>query len=134
MRVRGPAMTSAMRTRTDPGAVGLALVTDAIACYRLTKLITDDKLTETPRNAVIEYAYRHNPCDGPTGAETWEDYARNDRDAPKLATLVTCRWCTGVWVAAAVTVARRVTPRTWAPVAEAAVCAAAAALLARFED
>lgn len=113
-------------------AVDLAV--DAVAAYRITRLITEDTITETPRWAVIEHAYRHDPGDGPTGAETWDDYARNDPDPPKLATLVTCRWCMGVWVGAAVVVARRVAPRVWAPVADAAVCAAAAALLARFED
>jgi hypothetical protein len=64
----------------------------------------------------------------------WAEMAMADEaDAPKLATLVTCRWCAGVWIAAGVVLARRVAPRQWAPVAEVLAVAAAGTLVAGLE-
>jgi len=51
-----------------------------------------------------------------------------------LATLVTCRWCAGVWIAAGVMVARTAMPRAWQPVSQALALSAAAVLLSRLED
>jgi hypothetical protein len=55
-------------------------------------------------------------------------------DPPRLATLVTCRWCAGIWIAAGVGLARSVAPRAWSPVARALALSAGAVLLARLED
>lgn len=118
-----------------------ALATDAVAGYRLTRLLTADTITERPRGAVIRWAYQRRDGmdatydrEAETPFSTWTERATDDDDPPALATLVTCRWCMGVWVGAAVVAARRVAPRAWQPVAEAAVVAAAAALLAGRED
>ena len=56
------------------------------------------------------------------------------KDPPKLARLITCRWCAGVWIAGAVVAARTIAPRGWDPVAKGLALSAGAALLARFED
>ena len=40
-------------------------------------------------------------------------------EPPKLARLITCRWCAGVWIAAGVVGARSLAPRAWTPVARA---------------
>jgi hypothetical protein len=53
---------------------------------------------------------------------------------PRLATLVTCRWCAGVWIAGGVAAARRCAPTAWDPVARGLALAAAAVLLAGLED
>lgn len=113
----------------------LELLVDAVAGYRLTKLVTDDEITAPIRDRVIETAYRRAGREyGPVGGETWTDVTIVDPAAPKIATLITCRWCAGVWIGAGVVAARRLAPRAWQPLAEALSVAAAAALLAGLEQ
>lgn len=112
----------------------LELVVDAVAAYRLTKLVTDDEITEPLRDAVVEWSYRDDVDPLPDGYASWSDLAITDPKSPKLATLVTCRWCAGVWIGAGVVAARRVAPRAWQPLAEALSFAAAAALIAGLEQ
>lgn len=139
----------------------IELAVDALAAYRITRLVTADVITEPIRHKIVRDAYQRawrrydatvlgdlaqddntlwdtvgedfGPEDRAEG-ETLEDAVARDHDAPKLATLVTCRWCTGVWVAAGIVVARRVAPRAWAPVARGAALAAGAVLVAGLED
>jgi hypothetical protein len=56
------------------------------------------------------------------------------KDPPRLATLITCRWCAGMWIAAGVTAARLARPGAWDPVARGLALSASAVLLARLED
>lgn len=124
----------------------LDLALDGLAAYRLTKLIADDDITAGPRDRVVRAAYetqgrRQHVADqladaygGPIPDGAWSDHAQGDPFAPKPATLVTCRWCTGMWVAAAVVLARRAAPRTWSTLARLLSLSAAAALLAGLED
>jgi len=117
------------------------LVVDAVATYRLTRLVTADAITAPWRDQLVRNAYVARDgeavavdMEAETPHDTWSDRATDDDDPPALAQLLVCRWCMGVWIAAAVTVARRSWPRQWGPVADAATLAAAAALLARLED
>lgn len=128
------------------------LVLDALATYRLTKLVTDDSLLDGPRDAVVRWSFIRSwrgPLDDPlqrtlrwegqpvdTTPEPgeWADYARADPTAPKLATLLTCRWCAGMWVALGVVVARAAAPKAWAPLARALAFSAVAGLGVRLED
>ena len=108
---------------------------DALAAYRLTRLVTADTITEPPRDQLVKWAYGHaGVADRKHPDVSWSELAMADDEAPKLATLVTCRWCTGVYVAIGVTVARRVAPRWWAPVADMLATASAAALVAGLEQ
>lgn len=116
----------------------LELALDAVAAYRLTRLATADTITEDLRGALIQLAYGD---DGEHLAgmredhpfSTWADLVDMDPDAPKMATLLVCRWCAGWWISVAVVLMRRRHPRLWQPIAEVAACSAAAALLARLE-
>lgn len=122
------------------------MLDDALAAYRLTRLVTADTILAEPRNAIARWAYHRAAMAKPAeplpelaytelaGPQPWADLAMDDPDAPKLATLVTCRWCAGVWVAFGVVAARRLFPRAWQPVARALALSAGAALLARLED
>lgn len=112
-------------------SVVVALVVDALAAYRLTRLVTTDDLTDEPRSAVIRWAYRR------AGDHRFTDpveFVHGDAAAPKLATLVTCPWCAGMWVALGVAVARRVAPRSWRVLAEALAMSAVTGLIASRED
>lgn len=119
------------------------LIVDGIAAYRLTKLVTDDKITEPIRDAIIEAAYRRDKADHrfdpndyatATGRVKWTEVAEDDEDTPKLATLITCRWCAGTWFGFGIVAARAICPRWWDPVARGLALAAAAALIAGLEE
>lgn len=107
---------------------------DALATYRLTKLVVDDQLTAEWRDAVIEAAYNaagrgtEGPSEVAPGA--WVDFVAEDADPPKLAFLVTCPWCAGMWVALGVVVVDRVAPRPWRSLRRALAMSAAAGLIA----
>ena len=111
---------------------GERLVTDALAVHRLTRLVTKDAITQRPREAVIRRAYR-----GPRmrGGLSWEDYAHSDPHPPAIAKLVTCSWCAGVWMAAAVALCGAVLPeRLWTLVSRMLATASVAGALALAED
>lgn len=124
----------------------IGLLLDAAATYRLTRLATADVITQPARERIIDAAYtaagRREEAIAAWGSanestqspEFWHDVVVLDAEPPKLATLITCRWCAGMWVAFAVVVARTVAPRAWAPVRDALAFSTAAALLARLED
>lgn len=117
----------------------IALVLDALAAYRLTRLATTDTILDGPRDALVRGAYARagRADDGPSMPDVpgaWSGWAMDDDRAPKLATLVTCRWCAGAWIGLAVVAARRLFPRAWPPLAKALAFSAGAALLASLED
>lgn len=126
---------------------------DAVAVYRLTRLVTADTITLPIRSRIIRSAYRRAirqrrlPLYSPTGGmvtaledqpdawQAWHELAvEGDEHPPALAKLVTCRWCASIWLAAGAVLARRLTPRTWDMAARALTASAAAALLAKLED
>jgi hypothetical protein len=108
------------------------LALDVLATYRLTRLATADVISEPARQAVLRRVGAEPPPgeDDPTAQEVVEGM----KDPPRLATLVTCRWCAGIWIAAGVTAARLVAPRAWDVAARGLALSSAAVLLARFED
>lgn len=118
----------------------LALLLDCLAGYRLTRLVTADTITEPARAAWIEAAYVGQDCYQEARAlveqdgGSWDEVVQNDPHPPRLAELVTCRWCAGMWIGLGVVLARRLAPRAWDPLARALTVSALAALLARLED
>lgn len=115
-----------------------ALVLDVLAVHRLTRLVTADTILVGPRDAIVKAAYRRR--DGHTfqlqapEPGDWAELAMTeDAAAPKVATLVTCRWCTGVYVAAVVLAARELAPRQWRPIRDGLAIASAATLVAGLE-
>lgn len=121
----------------------IALLLDGLSAYRLTRLVTHDTLTAEQRDAIIRSAYeaagrreeqeRRFDAEFEDGAlpDTWAQIVvPNDPDPPKLATLVTCPHCAGVYVAFGVVILRRLFPKWWAPVAEALALSAVTGLLA----
>lgn len=116
-----------------------ALLVDAVAGYRLTKLATDDVITAPIRDRLVAAVYRRAEDEIPPDVDVdvpndWTSFAIGDPVAPKMATLLTCRWCAGMWIGFGVVAARRLAPRAWAPIADALAVASAAALLAGLED
>lgn len=107
------------------------LAVDALAAYRLTRLVTRDTITRPARAAVIAAAYGRGAEH--MSAELWEDEVDGDPHPPALAKLITCSWCASVWVGAGVMLARRLFPRAWQPCAYGLACAAVAGLAAAIE-
>lgn len=120
------------RPGSSTGAVWADLIVDALATDRLTRLATTDVISEPVRMAILRRTGAEPPPgeDDPTAQEVVESMA----DPPRLATLVTCRWCAGIWIAAGVSAARTTVPRAWQPVARGLALSSVAVLLARFED
>ncbi|HLT17054.1 MAG TPA: DUF1360 domain-containing protein [Acidimicrobiales bacterium] len=110
----------------------LTLAVDLLATYRLTRLATADVIGEPARQAVL----RHTGAEPPPGEDdpTAQEVVEGLDDPPRLATLVTCRWCAGIWIAAGVTAARRLAPGPWDLAARGLALSAGAVLLARVED
>lgn len=118
---------------------------DVLATFRLTRLVTTDTITAEVRDGVIEAAYRadgayehvasrHLGEDNHPGA--WADYVTSgeDLDPPKIATLVTCPWCAGMWVALLVVALRRIAPGLWRPLGRALALSGAAGLIALVDE
>lgn len=92
---------------------GVSLTTDALACYRITRLLVEDAILDTPRRALKRRLMR--------GQHT------------KLLELVGCPWCVSVYVAAGIVAARRVAPVLWGPLAAGLACSAVTGLIAELE-
>lgn len=114
--------------RIDP----LELAVDGLAAYRLTRLATADIISEPWRRSVVDRLVANGHEDAAEG-ETAQDVVDAMVEPPRLARLLTCRWCAGVWIAAGVVGARAVAPRVWEPVARTLALSAAATLIARAE-
>lgn len=115
---------------------------DSLAAYRLTRLVTADTVLRDVRDRLVARAYPPGALSAHAalvGVDLREpgamaEVAMDDPNAPKLAALLTCRFCAGMWVSLFVVAARRYAPRLWDPLAQALAMSAGAALLARLED
>lgn len=97
----------------------LQVAEDVGATYRLTQLVTRDALTQGLRARIAAWQKERLLSQGDVivmARRYGQDVA--DEGGP-LAYLVQCPWCTSLWVAAGVVLARRVLPLPWAPVARA---------------
>jgi hypothetical protein len=81
------------------------LIVNALAVYRLTRLVTDDELTDPLRT----WVFKHR-------GETAQYF-------------VTCPWCVSVWFAFAVVLLNIWVPLVWMPIAVALALAAMAGFL-----
>lgn len=115
---------------------------DALAAYRLTRLVSADVVTRPLRVRLYKRVYLDSPLypswreemhRWPETEPEWEQLAQTDDDAPKIVELVHCRWCVGVYVGFGVLAARRLFPRAWDSVARGLALAAGAALIAGLE-
>jgi hypothetical protein len=96
-----------------------ALLVDALAVARLTRLVTKDKIADPLREHWIAEAFYATGITAPSPGLDWQQMAVLDPLTPKRASFITCPWCTSFWLAAGVVAARRLCPRLWSPVAEA---------------
>lgn len=115
--------------RIDPWELAI----DGLAAYRLTRLATADVISEPLRRSVVDRVVA-NGGEPPPDGDTAQDVVDAMTEPPKLARLITCRWCAGMWIAAGVVGARSLAPRAWTPVARTLALSAAATLIARAED
>jgi hypothetical protein len=87
----------------------VTFLVDCLAAFRLTRLAVDDTITATPRVWVSQRSRF-------------------------LSDLLACYWCTGMWVAAGVSLARTVAPRQWGWVARMLAVAAAVGLVSEHTE
>lgn len=107
------------------------LVVDAAATARLVQLLVRDVAGKPVRNAVIRWAYKRagDPVEDLDRHADLVEIVKADATPPPIAYLVTCNYCSGVWLAIGVTAARLILPRQWAPVARMLATAGAASVL-----
>lgn len=95
----------------------LRLVVDAVACYRLTILVTRDTITSPAREWLRARAYPDTLPEGASRIYLWGHPA-----SPRpwmMATrrwvheLVTCAWCSSIWIAAGVVALTATVPLVW---------------------
>jgi hypothetical protein len=84
------------------------LVVDALATYRITRLLISDGILDRPRSAVLTRFRAHQ----------------------KFVEFVECPWCLGFWISASVVLARRVAPKPWNIAAETLAFSAVSGLVA----
>lgn len=85
------------------------LALDALAVFRISRLLTDDAILDAPRSRYVD--------------------RMTERGHENLAYLATCGWCVSAHVAFGVVVARRLFPLAWSPVARALAFSAVAGIL-----
>jgi hypothetical protein len=124
-------VTSLPHPRSPAPSPWAGFLIDVLATYRLTRLATADVIGEPVRMALLRKAGAEPPPG--EGDPTAQEVVEGLEHPPRLATLITCRWCAGVWIAAGVTVARAVAPRAWEPVSRGLALSAGAVLLSRLE-
>lgn len=91
-------------------------IVDALAVYRLTRLVTADGITEDFRARIDSWAHTAD-------APAWRD---------KAAELVECRWCTSMWWALGLVLIVRRTS-WWPTIADALALSAVSTLVAGLE-
>jgi hypothetical protein len=88
----------------------LDVTIDALASYRITRLLVSDGIIDVQRQAVLDRLERAGRT--------------------KAVELIECPWCIGFWIAGSVVAARRWLPRQWSPVAKTLAYSAVAGILA----
>lgn len=133
------------------------LLVDCLAVARLTRLVTTDELTRPARERLLaRYPTAGNivrdGVDGWLVYDTAPPYAERDgrrydgqllppprppnpyalvlSTSSRVGYLLTCDWCSSIYVGLAAVVARRYAPRLWGPVARALAASEVAGLLA----
>lgn len=102
-------------TRAKPSQHALLdAVVDALATYRLTVLVKDDKITERLRQAVFR---RYGNL--------------GDADVRNPSYLLGCPWCLSMYFGALAVACRRYAPATWKPLSRTLAFSAATGLLAQ---
>lgn len=73
------------------------LLVDALACHRLTRLVTEDVIFNKWRAKIYEK--------WPPTEDKW-------------SYVLTCPWCASVWLAGGIVAARSLFPKAWTPAAK----------------
>lgn len=89
------------------------MILQALAIYRLTRLITTDEITAPLREKVW---HKHPP------------------ESSKVGYLITCNWCSSIYAASALEISRMIAPRTTRRVETILALSAVASLLAAHEE
>lgn len=93
--------------------MSMNLVRSGLATYRLTRLITRDTIT------------------APTRTRVWDYYPP---ESTRLGYLLTCEWCTSIYVASALEISRIIAPKWTARAETVLALSALAGLLTAYED
>ncbi len=72
-------------------------IIDALAVHRLTKLVVDDEIARPAREKIFhKFGKPHES---------------------KISYLITCPWCSSMWIGCGVVAVKAVAPKAWRPLA-----------------
>lgn len=84
----------------------------ALACFRITRLIVFDKITEFIRTPFFDEITEENE----NGLKEIYYTPKTTPVKKFMGTLLSCYWCTGIWVAAGVTAGNLLLPTYFFPI------------------
>lgn len=99
----------------------ILLLLDALACYRLTRLVVADSLTEPARRWLIGSV--------PTSDHMLDGSRISVAARPRLAEFLSCPWCVSFWTAIGVVLMQSWIPSAWLYVSAVLAFSALAGLL-----
>ena len=77
----------------------------ALAAWRLTQLVLHDRILRPIRSRVFRWSYERLMPDQPDvwgldhdDLPAWEDLGHSDDEAPPIVYLLSCWWCSGLWI------------------------------------
>lgn len=97
-------------------------VIDALAVYRLTRLVTRDTITEEIRETIKQELQT-----------TAEAGIAPEKSIQKIVYFLECDWCMSVWVASAAYCMKKYIPETWSTISYVLAASAVAGALANQE-
>jgi Protein of unknown function (DUF1360) len=97
-----------------PHTVPQTILVDALAAYRVVKLVRDDRIFEPVRQSVVQ---RNGPA-----------------ERSKLSYLMACPWCLSFYAGAALTLSRILWPRATEAVARTCAISALTGLISQYLD
>lgn len=81
------------------------LILDALAVFRLTRLLTEDTITAALRERVVGSR--------PAVERSLSGHRIMIAARPRLAVFITCPWCTSPWLAVLVIACQALAPAVW---------------------
>jgi hypothetical protein len=106
------------------------LIVDALALYRLTRLIVSDSITDPIRKRLLDHAKRLAFQNATANQNRPTPYDSNVYG--KFWNLITCPWCLSIWFAIPVIALTKLVPGVWQYPALGLTLSAVAGLISHF--
>lgn len=119
---------------------GWRVAATVLAVFRLTALVVFDRVSMPVRDRIIRFSYRRSGASGYLREREERDMmdptevAQDDPDPPALAYLVTCWWCSSIYVSGLAVLLWWLVPDVWWPISAVLALSALTVLIHALED